>query len=101
MKFETISAWGRLVLAFAFVLGVVVVAMPRAQAQTFSVVHSFTGGSDGSGPLSGFITDSAGNMYGTASTGGASNYGVVFKVNTGGVETVLHTFNGGTDGANP
>jgi uncharacterized repeat protein (TIGR03803 family) len=101
MKFETISAWGRLVLAFAFVLGVVVVAMPRAQAQTFSVVHSFTGGSDGSGPLSGFITDSAGNMYGTASTGGASNYGVVFKVNASGVETVLHNFSGGTDGANP
>jgi uncharacterized repeat protein (TIGR03803 family) len=101
MKSESISVTGRLVLAFAIALGMVVVAIPPAQAQTFSVVHNFTGGSDGGGPLSGFITDSTGNMYGTTNSGGASNFGVVFKVNTSGVETVLHTFNGGTDGANP
>src|SRR5580698_7512869 len=101
MRSGTISARGKIGVAFALALGLVVVAIPQAQAQTFSVVHNFTGESDGGGPLSGFVTDSAGNMYGTASAGGASNYGVVFKVNTGGVETVLHTFNGGTDGANP
>jgi uncharacterized repeat protein (TIGR03803 family) len=101
MRSESILAKSKLMLAFALTLGLVMVAIPGAQAQTFSVVHSFTGGSDGSGPLSGFITDSAGNMYGTASTGGTSYYGVVFKVNTSGVETVLHTFTGGTDGVSP
>jgi uncharacterized repeat protein (TIGR03803 family) len=101
MKFASTSARGKLGLAFAFVLGMAVVRVPLAQAQSFSVVHNFTGGSDGGAPLNGFITDSAGNMYGTTNGGGASNYGVLFKVNASGGETVLHTFNGGTDGANP
>lgn len=91
----------RLILACAFVLALATLALSHAQAQTFSVVHNFTGGSDGGGPLSGFIIDSAGNFYGTTNTGGTSNYGVVFKMNSSGVETVLHTFTGGTDGANP
>jgi uncharacterized repeat protein (TIGR03803 family) len=88
-------------LAFAFVLALAAVAIPQAQGQTFSVVHNFTGGSDGGNPLNGFTLDASGNIYGTASAGGASNYGVVFKVNTSGVETVLHSFSGGMDGANP
>jgi len=44
-------------------------AMP-AQAQTFSVVHSFTGEADGANPGSGLTLDRAGHAYGTASRGG-------------------------------
>ena len=40
------------------------------QAQTFSVLHSFTGGADGSNPLAGVAMDRGGNLYGTASLGG-------------------------------
>lgn len=36
-----------------------------APAQTFSVIHSFTGGIDGFEPFSGVTIDQAGNLYGT------------------------------------
>ena len=66
-----------------------------------TVLYSFTGGADGANPYSGLIRDSAGNFYGTTKSGGASNAGVVFKLDTAGTETVLHSFTGGADGANP
>lgn len=65
------------------------------------LLHSFTGGADGAGPVAGVILDSAGNLYGTAGSGGAHNFGVVYKVDPSGRETVLYSFQGGTDGANP
>jgi uncharacterized repeat protein (TIGR03803 family) len=45
--------------------------------------------------------DSAGNLYGTTASGGASGAGVVFKVDTSGNETLLYSFTGGDDGGNP
>jgi len=65
------------------------------------VLHNFTGGSDGGDPYGGVIRDSKGNLYGTASGGGASGAGVVFKVDASGDETVLYTFAGGSDGGVP
>jgi uncharacterized repeat protein (TIGR03803 family) len=88
-------------LTLGFVLGLATIASPRAQGQTFTVIHNFTGGSDGSNPLAGFLIDGSGNLYGTASSGGSSGAGVVFKLSTSGQETVLHTFTGGADGAEP
>jgi uncharacterized repeat protein (TIGR03803 family) len=66
-----------------------------------TVLYNFTGGSDGGEPDSGVIRDSAGNLYGTAYLGGAAGQGVVYRVNAAGVEKVLYSFMGGTDGANP
>ena len=68
-----------------------------------TILYNFTGGSDGCSPGPGVILDSAGNLYGVTSgggPGGCDSYGVVFKVDTAGNETVLHTFGGG-DGAGP
>src|SRR5580693_7970296 len=48
------------------------------------VLYSFTGGADGGNPYAGVIADSAGNLYGTTSVGGASGAGVVFKLNKAG-----------------
>lgn len=45
--------------------------------------------------------DPQGNLYGTTSSGGASGYGTVFKVTQTGTKTVLYSFAGGSDGANP
>jgi len=87
------------VMALAVLTAAAFVA-PHAQAQSFSVIHDFTGGSDGANPLSGFLI-SEGNLYGTASSGGSSGAGVVFELSTSGQETVLHEFAGGKDGANP
>jgi len=44
-----------------------------------TVLHGFTGGSDGGVPLGGVVLDSQGNLYGTAFFGGLSD-GVVFKI---------------------
>ncbi len=69
------------------------------------MLYSFTGGSDGGEPLAGLAMDNAGNLYGTTAGGGlpGCNYftqgcGVVFKLDTSGKETVLHSFAGGSDG---
>ena len=40
---------------------------------TESLLHTFTGGLDGELPYGGVTIDGAGNMYGTASTGGVYN----------------------------
>ncbi len=66
-----------------------------------TVLHSFTGLADGGFPRAGVVRDSAGNLYGTTEMGGASNKGTVYKLDATGKETVLHSFTGGTDGANP
>jgi uncharacterized repeat protein (TIGR03803 family) len=66
-----------------------------------TVLHNFTGGADGADPYGGVILDAKGNLYGTASGGGASNNGVVFKIDTSGDETVLYSFTGGSDGGTP
>ena len=55
---------------------------------------------DGSGPEGQLAVDAAGNIYGTAYAGGASNLGTVFKFSTKGVLTTLHSFSG-PDGENP
>ncbi len=66
-----------------------------------TVLHSFVGGTDGSNPYSGVTIDSAGNLYGTTYYGGLSNAGVVWKITQSGQESVLYTFSGRPDGANP
>jgi uncharacterized repeat protein (TIGR03803 family) len=63
------------------------------------VLHSFNY-TDGAFPYGGLIRDAAGNLYGTTTYGGDSNFGTVFKLDATGKETVLHGFRGGTaDGA--
>ena len=66
-----------------------------------TLLHNFTNGDDGGNPYGGVILDAKGNVYGTASGGGASSAGVVFKIDTSGKETVLYSFTGGTDGGFP
>jgi uncharacterized repeat protein (TIGR03803 family) len=66
-----------------------------------TVLHSFLGPPDGSSPYGAVTFDQAGNLYGTTYLGGASGDGIVYKLDTSGQETVLHTFDGGADGASP
>jgi uncharacterized repeat protein (TIGR03803 family) len=100
MKSGSTSAKGTLGWALAFALGLGAVAEPQAKTQTFTVIHSFTGGSDGANPLSGLFF-AGGNLFGIASSGGNSGLGVVFKLSLSGQVTVLHEFTGATDGASP
>jgi uncharacterized repeat protein (TIGR03803 family) len=65
------------------------------------LLYSFTGGADGGNPYAGVIADASGNLYGTTYKGGTKNSGVVYKLALSGQETVLYSFTGGSDGANP
>jgi uncharacterized repeat protein (TIGR03803 family) len=65
------------------------------------LLYSFTGGADGSAPL-GPLTRVDGNLYGTTVQGGQFGRGTVFRVPVaGGSESVLYSFAGGSDAANP
>jgi uncharacterized repeat protein (TIGR03803 family) len=58
-------------------------------------------GTEGVSPYGGLTMGSDGNFYGTTSFGGTSNSGVFFRITPAGVYTVLHEFNGVSDGSVP
>ena len=70
-----------------------------------TLLYSFTGGADGSGPTGVLVQDKSGNLYGTTIGGGvqagSSGFGVVYKLDPSGHETVLYSFTGGADGGYP
>ncbi len=73
-------------------------------ARSESVIYNFgsTAG-DGGQPSGGLTIDSQGNLYGTTSAGGAG-FGTAFELSPAGgswTENIMHTFQGGTDGATP
>jgi uncharacterized repeat protein (TIGR03803 family) len=88
---------------------------PAAQAQTFQVLHTFTGGGDGALPVGGLTMDRAGNLYGATAAGGddgnncptggsANGCGTVFKLvheSSGWVLNPLYIFHGYADGVFP
>lgn len=59
-----------------------------AQAQTFTVLHSFTGGGDGFQPYAGLTIDQGGNLYGTTTQ---SVRGTVFQMKHRGDAWTLST----------
>lgn len=70
--------------------------------RTETVLHSFSGNPDGANPYAGLVMDNSGNLYGTTEQGGTSGCGTVFKIDTAGNESVLHSFAGSpNDGTDP
>ena len=67
----------------------------------FSVLHSFTNGSDGADPYAGLVQGSDGYFYGAAYQGGDSSSGTLFKMTSTGVLTSLYSFTGSDDGSYP
>jgi uncharacterized repeat protein (TIGR03803 family) len=49
-------------------------------AGQFTVLHTFTGGADGSQPFAGVSLGGVGKLYGTTSAGGASGGGVLYEM---------------------
>jgi uncharacterized repeat protein (TIGR03803 family) len=82
---------------------------------TESLIHEFAGEADGAFPNSGLTPDATGALYGVVSNGGGTAFtctensgggcGIVYKLtpNSDGTwtETILYTFLGGADGAEP
>ncbi len=78
----------------------------------FTLLHAFTG-TDGAQPEGGVVFDGKGNLYGTANFGGdlqchslgygylEPGCGTVYKLDSSGKFTVLHTFTGRVDGSFP
>lgn len=93
--------------------GVVYKLTPVSGGWEESVIYNFSGGTDGGHPYSSPILDRAGNLYGTASSGGnlttqaCNSYGcgVVYKLSPTSTgewkESVLYAFTGGNDGSFP
>ena len=89
-------------LAIASMFALAVPLTQLAQAQTFTVLHQFSG-QDGEAPSAGLTMDAAGNFYGTTYLGGQFNYGSVFKLKHAGsswILTPLFAFDG-PHGSNP
>jgi len=93
------------VLAGALALTIGLATTQSAEAQNYHVLYSFTGGNDGADPVAGVTLDSAGNLYGTAATGGARSCGTVYRLTPSGSFSLLYTFQGQswgqTDGCAP
>jgi uncharacterized repeat protein (TIGR03803 family) len=72
---------------------------------TETVLHSFTGGDDGSIPGYGAVVfDRAGNLYGTTVYGGANSGGVLYELThsqNGWTESVAYDMSAGTTGTMP
>lgn len=79
---------------------------------TEAVLHSFSGGSDGSFPWAGVAVTGRGTLYGTTSQGGGSSncesgcgtiYSLIPPSTSGGTwtEKILYSFTDGADGAQP
>jgi uncharacterized repeat protein (TIGR03803 family) len=78
-------------------------------AWKYNVIHSFCPDpiadcEDGGRPTGNLIIDKAGNLYGTATLGGAYGEGSVYKMELDAgtwTLTVVYSFTGGTDGIHP
>jgi uncharacterized repeat protein (TIGR03803 family) len=71
-----------------------------------TIIHNFTGSSDGIEPVAPLISDSHGNLYGTTRYGGGTGCeqggcGTVFRIAANGDETILYAFKGNQDGYLP
>jgi len=62
-------------------MGVIYELSPSGSSWTFKVIHTFSGGSDGTGGSAGrLLLDSAGRLYGVCTVGGANGAGVAYKL---------------------
>jgi uncharacterized repeat protein (TIGR03803 family) len=74
----------------------------NAAAVSEKVIHNFIIYPHGASPIGNLVADAAGNLYGTAGTGGEHGYGAVFqltrKPDGNWLETILHSFDGSHGG---
>lgn len=72
---------------FALAIGFMLAGGPAAQAQSFSVIHHFTGGADGAVPKAGVTIEGAA-LYGATSGGGINGNGAIYQVKQAGSDWV-------------
>jgi uncharacterized repeat protein (TIGR03803 family) len=100
MMFRVLDIAAKFILGTMFTVALIGHFSP-AQAVSFKVLHSFSGGSDGCYPAAGLIRDGTGKLYGTTAGGNGCNCGTVFELVPAGSETVLYNFTCGDNGQAP
>ncbi len=84
------------------IIAVLAIIIPESvtTAQTdFTLRHSFSVQSDDGKEPQGSLILGGSNLYGMTRLGGASNYGTIFSIQTGGSDfTIIHSFSGAADG---
>ncbi|MGA2904512.1 MAG: choice-of-anchor tandem repeat GloVer-containing protein [Candidatus Korobacteraceae bacterium] len=103
-RFNANSCVGRFAMALVMVFALTLLTTHAMQAQTYQVLHNFSGGGDGAYPYAGVTVGPGGVLYGTTSRGGTHNNGVVFKLTYRGSSwtlSPLYGFTGGSDGGIP
>jgi uncharacterized repeat protein (TIGR03803 family) len=90
---------------FSSGLGAVTLLRPNPSGNwTLMSQYDFGGMPDGAGPIGPVVADQSGDLYGTTYRGGTQNQGAVYRLKRNGsryTESVLYSFQGGTDGAEP
>ncbi len=67
-----------------FTFAVAAACAAKAAGPTYALTTLATfNGANGSDPVAGLVADAAGNLYGTAVSGGSNNLGTVFEIATG------------------
>jgi uncharacterized repeat protein (TIGR03803 family) len=74
------NIYGTTVADGAHGYGAVFKLTPSNGDWTYTSLHDFTNGNDGAYPYSNLVFDANGNIFGTASTGGANGRGIVFEI---------------------
>jgi len=69
--------------------------------KVFTLLHTFTGGTDGASPEGTLVSGPDGTLYGTSASGGDLGGGTLFSATTSGALTTLYSFFGFSDGATP
>jgi hypothetical protein len=112
MTVRQFSMTGWQTALLAIMVAFTVLFVQNAHAQTYTVLHTFTGGVDGATPYGGLTWDGGGNFYGTAAQGGysgtrcydvdfsyANGCGTVFRLHRSGSNwtfSTLYEFRGGS-----
>lgn len=84
--------------------GVVYELSPSGSNWIYTILYTFTDNNAGDSLVGDLIFDSAGNLYGVSSQGGAYGFGEIYELSASGsgwTENVIHSFQNGADGANP
>ncbi len=107
--YGTTTEGGNSIRCGAYGCGVVFELSPAADGEwSEKILHKFqNNGKDGFAPDAGLTFDTAGNLYGTTTTGGTKGLGTVFQLRLGAngkwIEKVLHSFDSsnGKEGNDP
>jgi uncharacterized repeat protein (TIGR03803 family) len=107
MVFRRGDLYGAATAGGTYGSGVVFKLTPTGRGKwDFKTIYSFRGQPDGSFPYGALLFDSLGNIYGTTYYGGANGIGTVYQLSPRDAisewnESVLYSFQEGTDGNSP